>query len=405
MIIEVPDVSRGKKLIFEIIKNNSAVFQAPAYYPFGDNMVSVFEKKDIEGKIKSVLNELRVAKYFSSLEKDDAPENFIVLIINRGKFSIILKKDGEISSDLEFNADIQSLVRLYENYKKLPFFYLQNEKIEELISQLSEIYTEEEEFTKIQEDFIDSDYENIQYDDSFLKNLQELKSKLFSKKEKKEKRVIESEKEPFSLKAFISKYKIFFISMISILAFSGISYYGFLEYKKYQEKLAKEERKKERERKLKLNKLNQKADLSQVNINRNKYFLLKEIIEGNKYINFQIGFSEIEGMFLSDFAFEGEKVEFYLGNKKRAKIFFKKDNIVTKQEEIMHEEGKKFLESSLRGDFVDNRGIYVVSKRFTQAELLDFLKKLSFSNSMDYMGFIEKKKNGISVLLNIRGTI
>jgi len=406
MIIEVPGSEKGKNTIFSIIKNNSyGKYSSPAYFPYGENMISVFEKKDIEKKVSSTLNEIKVAKYITDLKKDNIPEDYIVIIMNGDKFSIIIKKGADIKTMDDFKSNIQSLVRIYENYKTYSFLFLENEKLEHLIKELEGIYSNEETFKKISVSLEKKDYDNIQYNDSFFTFVQEIKSKIFSKKKEEETEKEKNERESFNIRTYIENInKGVAISLILTILVGGGSYVGWNYYQDYKaeilKKIKEEAAKKMRDLKLE----NKHDDFRNVNRSLNAYAEIERIVHDGRYFSFTIGQDRINGLFSEDFGFkDGDKKSIRIADKRVAEILFDKKSRIKNKKETTNAPVDELLSGFDKSEFSSMGYGTTISKTFNEGEFLNLLKKISYNNNLEYTGFVIKKENGINVILTIIG--
>jgi len=406
MIIEVPSSEKGKSTIFNIIRNNSyGKYSSPAYFPYGENMISVFEKKDIEKKISSTLNEIRVAKYMTDLKKEDIPEDYIVIIMNGDKFSIIIKKGADIKIMDDFKSNIQSLVRIYENYKTYNFFFLKNEKLEHLIAELETIYSNEEPFKKISVSLEKKDYDDIQYNDSFLTFIQETKGKIFSRKRKEKTKKRESEREPFNIRTYVENMnKGVAISLILAVLIGGGSYAGWSYYQSHQAEISKKIKEEAMKKMRNFQMANKHDNFKNVNRNLNAYVEIERIVHDGRYFNFTIDQDRIKGLFSEDFEFkDGDKKSLRIADKRVAEILFNKKSKIKNKKETTNAPVDELLIGFDKSEFSSMGYGTTISKTFSEDEFLDLLEKISYNNKIEYTGFVTKKENGINVILTIIG--
>ena len=406
MIIEVPSSEKGKSTIFNIIRNNSyGKYSSPAYFPYGENMISVFEKKDIEKKISSTLNEIRVAKYMTDLKKEDVPEDYIVIIMNGDKFSIIIKKGADIKIMDDFKSNIQSLVRIYENYKTYNFFFLKNEKLEHLIAELETIYSNEEPFKKISVSLEKKDYDDIQYNDSFLTFIQETKGKIFSRKRKEKTKKRESEREPFNIRTYVENMnKGVAISLILAVLIGGGSYAGWSYYQSHQAEISKKIKEEAMKKMRNFQMANKHDNFKNVNRNLNAYVEIERIVHDGRYFNFTIDQDRIKGLFSEDFEFkDGDKKSIRIADKRVAEILFNKKSKIKNKKETTNAPVDELLIGFDKSEFSSMGYGTTISKTFSEDEFLDLLEKISYNNKIEYTGFVTKKENGINVILTIIG--
>lgn len=408
MILEVPDIKKGKKLVFEIIRNNKIKINSPGFYAYNKNIISVFEKKDIEKRNPDVVNEVAALRYIYSLPKKESPENFIVFMVTQDNyFKLIIKKDSEVLNITEFKADIQDLLRIYENYKDIDCFYVPSEKMESLLENLWSIYSNDEEFHKIEAKLTDEDFKNFQYNDSIAAYFKETKAsinKLFEKKEKTEKR--KDQKEKIDIKSFfenIDKHVVFW--GIGVLIMLSAVYGGYTYYDYYTKKKIQEERTKVQEELRLKREMEAKNNFKKINLNQNKRALIEKIILDGNFISFEIDDYSILGLFDLGFNID-EKIESetLIGSKIGLKYEIPKKTYIKEHYKIAKSNLKDVVEYYFKDKYTKNSSTYTVGAIVNKENFLNFIKEVSFSNNIEYSGHISLKKDGkLSVFLLLRG--
>lgn len=361
MILEVPNIKLGSVNVFKIIKEDMSYIKEPIYYPITDFLISVFEKKDIDKKEEIALNELKIAKFIRNRIEE---KNYIIIYKENENLVILIKENNEYKFLQKYKLEIQSLITIYENYNNFNFYFLDSESLKELILKMKDYYSKEEiesKFFKIETVFEEKDFKELKYNDNLFLILKT--------------RYLENKK----------KYNyMLFLFFLMIIILIGYKYYSYIEEKKEQERVLL---------------LSDKPviNLENMNLNYNKYLILKDLLELN-FENLNIEKRIITGIVYSKI----EKDILYLIE--FGKGFYFESFIKSISSRSEKDIKKNNIENFIKNNFFNvlkERNKYYISETINKNLLLDFILFMSYNNEYIYDIFIKKNNDVYDITLYV----